>query len=81
MAKKLTQKQANENYTQLIKQRQHEKALRDWSRENGIRDFMQLTGPQWKALKKKQRQKRRLEKQAQRLQRQGRQPSSGKNAE
>lgn len=81
MATKITQKQANENYAQLIRQRQHEKALRTWSRENGILDFMQLTGPQWRALKKKQRQQRRLEKKAQRLKRQGRQPSSGKNAE
>jgi hypothetical protein len=81
MATKLTQNQANENYAQLIRQRQHEKALRDWSRKNGIKDFMQLSGPQWRALKKKQRQQRRLEKKAQRLKRQGRQPLSGKNAE
>ena len=81
MADKLTQNQATENYAQLIRQQNHEKALQQWSRKNHIKDFMNLTGPQWKALKKTQRQERRLEKQAQRLQRQGCQPSSGKNAE
>lgn len=78
MATKLTHNQANENYAQLLRNRQHEKALQEWSRKNNIKDFMQLSGPQWKKLKKQQRQQRRLEKKAQRLKRQGCQPSSGK---
>ena len=81
MATKITQKQATENYAQLIRQRDHEKVLQQWSRQNHIKDFMNLTGPQWKALKKKQRQERRAKRQAQRLKRQGCQPTSGKNAE
>ena len=81
MANKLTHNQANENYAQLQRLRDHEKIVREWSRKNNIKDFMALSGPQWKALKKKQRQERRLKKKAQRQQRQGCQPSSGKNAE
>lgn len=81
MASRLTQKQADENYAQLQRLREHEKIVKEWSRENHIKDFMALSGPQWKALKKKQRQERRAKKKALRQQRQGCQPSSGKNAE
>ena len=78
MANRLTQNQANENYAQLQRLRKHEKIVKEWSRKNHIKDFMALSGPQWKALKKKQRQERRLKKKAIRQQRQGRQPQVAK---
>ena len=78
MATKITQKQANENYAQLHRLRDHEKMVKEWSRKNHIKDFMALSGPQWKALKKKERQERRLKKKAIRQQRQGRQPQVAK---
>tara|TARA_Y100000114_G_scaffold135992_1_gene137200 strand:- start:1134 stop:1385 length:252 start_codon:yes stop_codon:yes gene_type:complete len=78
MATKITQKQADENYAQLHRLRDHEKMIKEWSRKNHIKDFMQLTGAQWKKLKKTQRQERRALKKAQRLERQGRQPQVAK---
>jgi len=53
MTTKLTQKQLDENYKQLIRSRRHEKKLNQWAQTFPFNPLKEkITGKDWKAYKK-----------------------------
>jgi len=57
MVKKLTAKQRDENYIQLVRQRKHEKAIEEFAKAYPFDPFKEsITGKDWKKYKKARRQ-------------------------